>query len=80
MDTEIKQEFERLNKKLNTIMAAQKKETWIGVGFLTELTGWNGEKLRQARNQGLVKWKREGSRWWYLLESLPEVFIKSKTP
>jgi len=76
MDAEIKQEFNRLHAKLNNLMAAQKKETWIKVGFLTELTGWNNEKLRQAREQGIVKRKKTPEGWFYLLESVPEQFIK----
>lgn len=76
MDAEIKQEFNRLNAKLNTLMGSSKKETWVKVGFVTDLTGWDREKLRQARDQGLIEFKKTKDGWFYKLESIPEVFIK----
>jgi len=79
MDAAIKAEFERLHKKLNALAAEQRKATWVGPGWITDLTGWNNEKLRQARDQGIIEYKRsEGGGWLYKLESLPEVFIIKK--
>lgn len=78
MDAEIKREFERLNKKLNQ-MVASKKETWVPVGWITDLTGWDNEKMRQARENNIIEFRRSDTGGWlYKLESLPEIFIKRK--
>lgn len=77
MDAETKREFERLNRKLNEMAAVQRKETWVSPGWVSKLTGWDREKLRQARDQKIVEVKRsEGGGWLYKLESIPEQFIK----
>ncbi len=80
MDAETKQEFERLHKKLNALAAGQKKETWVGPGWITDLTGWNKSKLQVARNQGIIESKKStGGGYLYKLESVPQIFIKSQT-
>jgi hypothetical protein len=79
MDNEIKAQFERLNKKLNELLQAQKKETWVGPGWVTDLTHWDCEKLRHARKQNIIEFKRSpGGGYLYKLESIPEQFIKQK--
>ncbi len=79
MDQEIKREFDRLHRELKALKAAKEKVTWVPPGWVTDLTGWNNEKLRQAREQKIVECKRsEGGGWLYKLESIPEQFIKQK--
>lgn len=76
MDQEIAQQFNRINAKLNKLMEAQKKETWVKVGFVTMLTGWDHEKIRQARDQEIIEWKIDPAKGrLYKLESIPEMFI-----
>lgn len=76
MDPELKAEFNRLHKKLNEHFKATKKEHWMGPSWVTDLTGWDAEKLRQARENKLVEFKRsKGGGYLYKLESIPEVFI-----
>src|SRR5690349_21164746 len=58
MDKEIKQQFDLLNKKLNALVAGQRKSTWVSPGFITDITGWNNEKLRQVREQKIVEFKK----------------------
>lgn len=76
IDPEVKQQFDRLNDKLNKLLGETKKATWIKVSFVILLTGWDKEKLRQAREQGLIEWKKTEDGWLYKLESIPEQFIK----
>jgi hypothetical protein len=76
MDRETLQHFNRLNDKLNKIMEKQRQEHWVKVGFITQVTGWSAETLRQARQQGLVQWKDNVDGRFYLLESIPEIFIR----
>jgi hypothetical protein len=76
MDAETKQYLDRINSKLTLLIESKKKETWINANWLTDLTGWNGEKKRQAREQGLVKFKKtETGSYLYLLESISERFL-----
>jgi hypothetical protein len=62
-----------LNNRLIT------KKTWVKVGWIVYLTGWNLNKMRQARDQGLIQFRKtkEGT-YEYLLESIPEQFIIKK--
>jgi len=77
MDREIQQRFNRIDDKLNKIMGWQRQEHWVKVGFITMVTGWDGETLRQARKQGLVEWKDDANKGRiYLLESIPQIFIR----
>lgn len=77
MDQELKRELSSIQKKLNDLMAGKRKETWAGPGWVTKLTGWNNETLRQARDQQIVEFKRSPTGGWlYKLESIPEQFIK----
>lgn len=82
MDRELKQQFELINKKLNALAANKRDQPvhWIGPGWVTDLTGWDAEKLRQARDNNLVEFKRsKGGGYLYKLESIPEIFIKKQT-
>jgi hypothetical protein len=79
MDRELKQQFELINKKLNALAAGQRKETWVPVGWVTDLTGWDCEKMRQARENNIIEFKRgDTGGYLYKLESIPEIFIKQK--
>jgi hypothetical protein len=76
VDRELKQQFELINKKLNTLAAGQRKETWVRVTWVTDLTGWNYKKMELARKHKLIEYKKDDEGYLYLLESIPEQFIK----
>lgn len=81
MDRELKQQFELINKKLNALAAQQRDQPahWVGPSWVTDLTGWDAEKLRQARENKLIEFKRsQGGGYLYKLESIPEIFLKQK--
>jgi hypothetical protein len=78
MDKEIKQQFELINRKLNQLAAGQRKEHWVSVSWIQKITGWDKEDLKRARDQKIIEFKREGKDWLYLLESIPEQFLKVK--
>lgn len=70
------QRLDRIERKLSFI-ASEKKKTWVKVGFVTDLTGWDHEKMRQAREQGLVEFKDDATKGrLYNLDSINPIFIK----
>lgn len=83
--------IELLTKKVDHLnrlvsdMAKQKlkeerRETWVRVGTIRELTPWTDKrKLEKARREGLLKQRRSENGIEYLLESIPEIFIKKQT-
>lgn len=76
MDRELKQQFELINKKLNSMSAGLRKETWVASVWVSKLTDWNYRDLELARRHNLIEYKKEGTGYLYLLESIPEQFIK----
>jgi hypothetical protein len=71
-----------IQRRLKNIEKGRKdKSTWVGASWITMLTGWNGEKLRQARDAGIIKFRSKGSAksYEYLVESIPEVMILQKS-
>ncbi len=72
----IDRELKIVRKRIDLLLEKPAKQTWVGVSVITDLTGWEGrEKLRWARENGLVKFDREKG---YLLESIPEIYIIKK--
>lgn len=79
MDKALKDEFERINKKLNAIAAQQRKETWVNATWVMKATGWDFREMDQARKQNIIEYKDSpGGGYLYKLESIPEIFIKQK--
>lgn len=69
----IKQLLERLDKN------SRPKQNWVSVSWITSITGWNGEKLRQAREQGIVQFRDKSTGGYeYLLQSVPDQFLINK--
>jgi len=77
---EINRRLARIERKLSGLLQTQKQLHWAKVGFVEELTGWDRDKMRRARDQGLVKWKDDPIKGrLYLLESIPQLFIKRQS-
>lgn len=78
MDSDIKREFDKLHKRLKEL-TEEKKSTWVPPSWIMEITGWSKRKLQTAREQGIVETKESpGGGYLYLLESIPEIFLKVK--
>ena len=72
----IERDLKIIRKRLDLMIDKKAKQTWVRVSVVTDLTGWEGgEKLRWARENGLVTFDREKG---YLLESIPEIYIIKK--
>jgi hypothetical protein len=79
MDAEIKREFDKLHRVIKELVANKKKETWITPTWVFCVTGWDKLKLRQAREQGIVEYRKSKTgEYEYKLESIPEQFIIKK--
>lgn len=79
MDQDIKREFDRLHREIKSLKASHEKATWVSSSWVTEVTGWNKERLRMARQQKIIEYKDSpGGGYLYKLESIPEIFIKQK--
>lgn len=65
-----------------TLLTRQEKEKnkWVSATWIQELTGWDGERLRQAREDKIIECKKVRPKVYkYLLSSLPQQFIKLQT-
>jgi len=83
MDAELKRELSQIKSQIATLRHELHKESvqehWVTAYFVRDLTGWDLKKLRQARDQGLIKAKRRGNSVIYLVQSIPSQFIKQQT-
>lgn len=84
---EIIQRLDKIEKKLRQLVEAQPRvrKTWVPASVITELTGWDKEKMRWARVNGLIEFKNQKAdreskqkNYRYHLESLNPIFIKKQ--
>lgn len=77
MEKELTAQFERLNKKINTLLTEAKKpkQTWVKSTVIMSLTGWDKEKMRRCRNDNSIVFKKDNG-FWYDLESVHPIFFK----
>lgn len=79
MDQETQNYLDRrlkaMERRILQSLAPKKEEHWVRVSTIVKLTGWNKERLRRARNEGTVTYKRENGSFLYLLESVPQILI-----
>ena len=65
-----------MSEKLTLLLNKPKKQTWVSVRFIQDLTGWDGTKLFEVRRQNIVEHrKNKNNGYEYLLESIPEEFL-----
>lgn len=55
------------------------RPVWVKVSFVKDLTGWEGDKLNDAVDQGLVIRRKDKRGFWYNASSIPQIFIIKKT-
>jgi hypothetical protein len=72
--------LQRIEKSLRALLLSLKqdpKAIWVKVAFIQEVTGWNAERLRQARQQGIIKFKKISEGMFYDVNSLHPFFKKN---
>lgn len=75
-ETAIIQRLDRIERKLSAILGGQKKQTWVKVKAIMEITGWDKVQLRRMRENRLIEFKKNDTGIWYLVESVPQTLIK----
>lgn len=70
------QRLKRIERMLEELI--RPKPHWVKARVITKLTGWDNQKMRQARNGGVVKWKKGKDGIWYDLNSLHPHLIKKE--
>jgi hypothetical protein len=60
---------------LEKIVRQIEEPCWVKAGFVSEKTGWDHEKLRQARNQGIVVFQKRDTGFWYDIKSINPIFF-----
>lgn len=68
--------LQRIERKLDRL--SNPKPKWVRASIITELTGWNNQKMRSARINDLIVYKKEENSYWYDLNSLHPLLIKKK--
>jgi hypothetical protein len=79
--TDLSRKVDNLNRMVSELrkekLKEERKETWVKVGTIQRLTIWHDKKeLDRARREGLLKQRKGSNGIEYLLESIPEQFIK----
>jgi hypothetical protein len=70
------QRIQRLQETVNVLVEKETKPVWVKVGFVREKTGWRNEKMRQARQQGLIEYIRTNDGgFMYNIKSLDPIFF-----
>lgn len=68
--------LKRIDAKLTALLNRPKEENWVKVGVIQRLTGWDARDLDTMRKNGLIKMRKTENGFEYLLQSIPEIFLK----
>lgn len=74
-------QIEQQNRRILSLLT-QKKEAvqWVKASDVLRLTGWNRHALKRRREEGIVRFKKDGTHWKYDMSSIPAVLIKKLVP
>lgn len=77
IDAEILKELKNFNRNVEWLKAnANKNKRWVKVGAVVDLTGWDFRRLDRARRNHEIEFKKEGSKYFYNLDSIPHIHLK----
>jgi hypothetical protein len=65
-------------KRYNNLHGNPKNKCWVKVSVIRDLTGWDRERMRRARNNGEVEFKKDGNKFLYNPDSIHPVHKKLK--
>lgn len=72
----IKKQNEAILRRLDNL--ARKSAKWVRASVITDLTGWDGQGMRRARENGSIEFEKRADGYWYDLNSLHPYLIKTK--
>lgn len=73
---DIETRLARIERRLSQLVQENRKQAhWVKVSFIRQATGWNREKIRQARLQKLVIYEKRKTGFWYDINSIPQIFL-----
>lgn len=67
--------LQKIEKLISEI--SNPKPKWVKSTIIKDLTGWDPNKMAKARKYGYLKWKTDSEGYWYDLNTLHPLFIKS---
>ena len=76
-DTSLKDQLDRIERMLTVLVTGKAKSAWVRSSSIAAMTGWDKEKMRRMRENGVVKVRRVGKRYEYDASSVPSMFIKT---
>lgn len=77
---QIKKQNEAILRRLDQLATAAKAPKWVRSTVITELTGWDNQKMRRARENSTITFKKDnGGLYWYDLNSLHPYLLKKQT-
>lgn len=69
-----------IRNDLNELKKSPGKQTWVKAKEIMDITGWDAEGMRKARELGYVSFREPRPKVYeYLLESLSDDFKTKKT-
>lgn len=73
----ILKDVREIKVKVNKLYEANKpRQTWVNATWLKEMTGWSGERMREAREMDVVEYrKKKSGSYEYLVQSLDDKFL-----
>lgn len=77
IEEQILQSLKRIETMLAGFQPGKRKPAWVRSTFISALTGWDREKMRTMRNNGVVKTRKVGKRYEYDASSIPPMFIRN---
>jgi len=76
-DKKLLQDFNRNVHWLKQNEMKKSKPKWVKARDIAELTGWDNNRIRRARENNVIIFKVIDGERMYDLNSLPHLFIKS---
>lgn len=76
MDTALDRRLAKIERMLTELLKEKEKAVWIKSSQVMELTGWDKEKMRRMRDNGVIVHKHTDTGHWYDLNSIPKQFLK----
>jgi hypothetical protein len=74
---EIMARVERMERMLAQLTQGKKGPAWVRASSIAAMTGWDKEKMRIMRENGVVKTRRIGRRYEYDASSIPSLYIRN---